>query len=81
VLDAHPAVPLVKLFEEVWVNLEQIKRGGIGQCGGFHETEQEKEIVQLGGLSPQFVLLAAEGRAVHEVAEALAEVSPHHEHL
>src|SRR6185503_11115416 len=47
VLDAHAAVPPMKLLEEVGIDLEQIERGGVGQGGGFHEAEQEEEIVQL----------------------------------
>ena len=69
---------MVELLEQVRIDLEQIERGGIGQRGRFHEAEQQKQIVQLGGLLPQLLLVAAEGRAVHEVAEALAKVVPGH---
>src|SRR5262245_56142242 len=58
-LDAHPPMPLMKLFEQVGIHLEQIQRRGIGHPRGFHETEEQEEIVQLRRLFPQFPLVTA----------------------
>ena len=72
-LDAHPAVPLVELLEEIGIDLEKVQGRGIGQRGRFHEAEKQKEIVQLRGLLAKIVFVATECNAVHELAEAAAE--------
>ena len=51
------------------------RRRGIRQRGRFHEAEKQKEIVQLGGLLPEFVFVAAERNAVHELTQAAAKQS------
>ena len=66
-------MPLVELFEQVGIDLEEIKRGGIGQRGRFHEAEEQEEIVEFGGLLPGIVLVAAEGHTVHELAQTVTE--------
>jgi hypothetical protein len=72
-LDSHPSMPLVELFEQVRIDLEQVERGGVGQGGRFHEAEEQEEIVEFGGLLPEIVLVAAEGHTVHELAQTVTE--------
>ena len=72
-LDAHAAMPLVELFEQVRVDLEQIERGRIGQRGRFHEAQEQEQIVELGRLLAQLVFVAPQGGAAQEVSESTAE--------
>jgi hypothetical protein len=72
-LDPHPAMPLMKLLEQVRVYLEQIQRSRVRQRRGFHEAEEQEEIVQLGRLLTQILFIAAKCRAVHELAKAASK--------
>ena len=40
-------MPLVKLFKEVGVHLEQVQGGGIRERGGFHEAKEQEQIVKV----------------------------------
>src|SRR5580658_9647401 len=40
----HPAMPLMEVFEEVRVDLEQIQRRRVGHPGRLHEAQQEEQI-------------------------------------
>src|SRR5580765_7069233 len=71
-IDTHPAVPLMKLLEQVRIDLEQVEGRRIRQRGRFHETQQEKEIVQLGGLLAEHLLVAPERDTLHDVGEVTA---------
>ena len=72
-LNPHAAMPLVKLFKEVRVDLEQVQCGGVRERSGFHEAEKQEQIVELGGLAPQILLVTAKRRAVHEFTETIPE--------
>ena len=72
-IDAHPPVPLMKLIEHVGIDLEKVERRGIGKTRGFHETEQQEEIVQLGGLQAQLTLVSTVSCAVKKVADVVAK--------
>ena len=69
-LDTHTAVPLVKLFEEIGIHLQEVQRRRIRKGGCFHETKKQKKIIQLGRLLTQIMLVATERYAVHEFAQA-----------
>jgi lipase chaperone LimK len=73
VLDPHATVPLVELFEEIWIDLEEIERRRIRKGRRLHEAQKQKQIVQLGGLLPKVVLVATERDAVHELPQAAAK--------
>jgi len=66
-------MPLVKLLEQVRIHLEEIECRRVRQRGGFHETQKQKEIVELGGLLSQFVFVATERDTVHELSETVAK--------
>ena len=68
-LDAHPAVPLVELLQQIRIDLEQIKRGGVRKRRRFHETQKQEQIVQFGRLLAQFVFVPAECNPVHELTK------------
>src|SRR5262245_7003566 len=72
-LDSHPAMPEMELFQQIGIDLEQVERRGIGQRRPFHETEQQEQVVQLGGLLAQFGLVAAERHAAHELSQMLTK--------
>ena len=42
-LDPHPAVPLMKLFEQIRIDLEQIQRRRVRHPRRFHEAQQQEE--------------------------------------
>src|SRR5207244_4019088 len=63
-------VPLMKLFEEVGIDLEQIQRGGVRHASRFHETEQEEQIVELRRLLPDLALVPPERRPAQDIREA-----------
>src|SRR5713226_7925829 len=66
-------MPFVKLLEEVRVHLQQVQGGGVREGRGFHEAEEQKQIVELGGLPPQILLVTAKRRAVHDFTETIPE--------
>ena len=66
------AMPQVKLFEQVGIDVEEVQRRRIRQPDDLHVAEQQEEVVQLGGLQAQLALVGAVGRAVEEVADVLA---------
>src|SRR5438105_4342212 len=66
-------MPLVELIQEVRVDLEQIECGGVRHARGFHEAEEQEEIVQLRGLLPQVALVAREHGAAQDVAQAVPD--------
>src|SRR5581483_9584866 len=65
-------MPFVELLEEVRIDFEQIEGGRARQRGRLHEAQEEEQIVQLGGLLPQLLLVAAERGAAKEVGEPCA---------
>src|SRR5262249_47132180 len=69
VLDAHPAMPRVKLLEEVRIHLEQVKRRRVRQRGGFHETQQREEIVEIRGLAAELAFVRPARVAAHHLRE------------
>src|SRR5581483_10176091 len=64
----------MKLLEQVRVDFKQVERCGIRQRRRFHEAQQQKQVVQLRGLLAKVVLVAADGRAVKDVADTVEEV-------
>src|SRR5947208_15714823 len=65
--DAHATVPVVELLEEVRVHLEQVQRRRVRQAYRFHVAQEQKQVVQLGGLLPNFPLVRRENGAAKHV--------------
>jgi hypothetical protein len=68
----HAAMPLVKLLEHVGIDGKQIQRRGIRQADDLHVTQQQEEIVQLGGLLAQLALVGAVSHAMKEIPDVVA---------
>jgi hypothetical protein len=71
---AHTQVPLMKLLEQVWINLEQIQGRRIRHARRFHEAQEQEEIAQLGGLLTQIALVARERGALENLREVGAQL-------
>jgi len=71
---SHAEVPPVELFEQVRINFEQMQRGWVRHADGLHKTQQQKEIVQFGGLLAKTALVPTERGAAQYVGQGGEQV-------
>src|SRR4029079_4905993 len=77
-LHPHATVPLMKLLEQVGINLEQVECRRVGQGRRFHEAEKKEQIVELRGLLTELSLVSDHGGATEDVGETAADKGPAH---
>src|SRR6185295_4793911 len=77
-INAHPAVPEVKLVQQLRIELEEVERDGVRQPDHLHVAHQQEQIVQLDRLALQVPLIAQGEHAAARIEDIAAQLGPAH---
>lgn len=77
-IHAHAAMPEVKFFQKVGIDLEEVELCRIRQAHEFHETHQKKEVVEMSELLSKLPLITGQRQPEDKVPDVLPNVVPLH---